>query len=219
MESNTEKDKRRIKIGIPSSRSRLHPKVMGILGLPCYTDSHRLVFYSESATVFFLRPWDLPRMVEFGHIDVAFCGLDTVIELGVHVTVHQRFENLQSPIALCKRIGIELVNEEQLFVATEYPEITRKYLRNHYDNFEIIYVKGATEAYPHLDGISAIVDIVETRGTLTGNHLHLVDTITYTYPCLIQGKNNTLSEEKLSIERLAHLIQNALKLNLSHDHR
>ncbi len=214
---NTKTDKGRLKIGLPSSHSRLHPKVMRIVGLPCCTNSHRLVFYSESAIVFFLRPWDLPKMVELGYIDVAFCGLDTVRELDARVVIHQQFKNLQSPIAFCKRIDTELTYGGRLFVATEYPQVTRAYLETRYDNFEIIPVKGATEAYPHLDNISAIVDIVETGNTISRNHLHVVDQITYTCPCLIYRMNSTISKEELKIEKLARLIQKALELDFNHE--
>lgn len=207
-------EKKVLKIGLPSLHSRLHAKVMEILNLPCYKNSQRLVFYSGSAVIFFLRPWDLPKMVELGYIDLAFCGIDTVIELGVNVSIYHRFKEFQSSIGFCKRIGVKLIEENPILVATEYPRIAKEYLNCKYKNYEIIQVKGATEAYPHLEGISAIVDIVESGQTLRANHLHLVEEIEYTYPCLIHNPKFDIVEKDLNVVNLSSLIGNALKLDL-----
>lgn len=214
MRYNNKKRGKNIKIGLPSLHSRLHPKVMGILGLPCCTNSHRLVYYWDTAAVFFLRPWDLPKMVELGYLDVAFCGFDTIQELGVHVSMYQKFMGFKSLVGFCKRIDLESAKDKCLVVATEYPGMAREYLKQKYKDFKIIHIRGASEAYPHLDGISAIVDIIESGKTLKGNHLYLVEKIGYTCPCLIHHKTFDTTGNDLSVGHLAHLIGNAIKSDL-----
>jgi len=208
-----------LKIGLPSIHSRLHPKVMDVLGLPSRVDSKRLVFYSPSLVLFFLRPWDLPSMVETGYLDVAFCGIDTVREREVEVTVIERFQHKKSRIAFCKRTDMDLKRQERITVATEYPNITRKYLEGKYTDVSVLHIKGAAEAYPHIGEISAIVDVVETGDTLKGNNLELVDEIMDTFPCLIAGKSCAQSGEILNTAYLLHQVKEALAIdrNQSYD--
>ncbi len=210
MNDNNKIENKILKIGLPSLHSRLHPKVMKILDLPCCEDSQRLVFCSELAVIFFLRPWDLPKMVELGYIDVAFCGMDTIFELEVNVSVYHQFKELQSPICFCKRNGVTLTTENSILIATEYPKIARDYLSRKYANYKLLHVHGAAEAYPHLEGISAIVDIVESGGTLRENNLHLVDEIFYTYPCLIHNMGFDLIEADLSVIKIMNLVAKSL---------
>jgi len=179
---------KQLRVGLPSVRSRLHPKIMRALSLPPRTDSHQLVFPSSEVTVFFLRPWDIPSLVAMEWLDAAFCGSDVVFELEVKVEVCHSFEEYQAPISLCKRVDFDLDSVAPLVVATEYSRITKDYLQKRNGDFKIVRVHGACEAYPYLNGISAIADIVETGATLNANGLEVVDTVGFTSPCLIQGK-------------------------------
>lgn len=177
----------KLRIGIPSIRSRLHEKVMNILNLPSYDNPQRLVFYTDEAIVLFLRGWDLASMVQAFKLDIAFCGIDTIEELGSNVLISEHFVEMKSPIALCKRKDVDLDGRKHLVVATEYPNLTRRSLTDRFEILEVIPVHGATEALAHLDNVDAIVDIVETGQTLESNNLHLVEVLSYTYPCIIRN--------------------------------
>jgi len=148
-------------------------------------------------------------------LDVGFCGLDTIIELGVDVNIQKGFKEMQSPIALCTPPDLELSNGNPISVATEYYNIANSFLAKKFKQYKIIKVRGASEAYPHLDGISAIVDIVESGKTIQKNNLELAEVITYTYPCLIQTKKNSNTYNNLSISDISKIIRRAINLNLS----
>ena len=201
-----------IRIALPSLHSRLHIKAQKLLKLPLHLDSQQLVYHSSEAIIYFLRPWDIPMLVESGLIDVAFCGYDTIIELNVDILVKERFQEMQAPIALCKPSDLNLNNG--ISIATEYYNITNNFLSNKFKRYKIIKVRGASEAYPYLDGISAIVDIVETGNTIKKNKLELFEIITYTYPCLIQTKKRSTLIE-INIENLSKIIRKAIKQNFS----
>jgi ATP phosphoribosyltransferase len=199
----------KLRVALPSVRSRLHPKIMHCLSLPPSTDSHHLVFSSSKVEVFFLRPWDIPSLVAEGRLDAAFCGSDVIFELQADVEICQEFEEFRAPLVLCKRKEVDLDEICPLTVATEYARITKEYLLRKVKEFRILQVQGACEAYPHLAGVSAIVDIVETGATLRANSLEIVDSVGSTLPCLIQCKNPEPSR-RLGVAEWRDLIVDAL---------
>lgn len=198
-----------LRVGLPSVRSRLHPKVMSALSLPPRMDSNQLVFSSGEAAVFFLRPWDLPPLVTSGWLDAAFCGSDVVNELQADVEISHEFGEHRAPLALCKRTDVDLANASPLVVATEYTRIAEEHLRKRGTDYRILRVHGACEAYPHLDGVSAIVDIVETGATLRANGLEIVDVAAFTSPCLIQSRR-TEPSRRLRVMDWRDLVAEAL---------
>lgn len=176
------------RIGLPSPRSRLHAKVMEILGLAPLTGTRHLVFTGPCATLFFLRPWDLPVLADRGELDLAFCGLDVLDELDLELPVLCEYPTWEALLALCEPTSAPLSKSKPLRVATEFPEITRRYLTGRYEAFDILHIHGAAEAYPHLEGIDAIVDVVESGETLAANGLRQVAVVRTTAPCLIAGR-------------------------------
>jgi ATP phosphoribosyltransferase len=185
---------------------------MKICNLQPYDNPQRLVFYSKEAILFLLRGWDLASMVQNSRLDVALCGADTILELGLNVGISERFEDMKSPIGLCKRKDLVL-KKNHLTVATEYPNLTRRSLNGRFDRLEVIHVHGATEALPHLNNVDAIVDIVETGQTLESNNLELIEILTYTYPCIVQNVRGNCQISRLRLQDLTTHIANAFANN------
>jgi ATP phosphoribosyltransferase len=167
------------------------------------------MFSSDQVEVFFLRPWDLPLLVEGGRLDAAFCGTDVVSELQLEVNICHEFDQYRAPLAFCTKVGENLDHLSQLVVATEYPRITEGFLRKRGRRYTILRVQGACEAYPHLQGVSAIVDIVETGETLRANGLEVLEIADFTSPCLVQNRQLTSDRERGWME-WRHLIAEAL---------
>ena len=199
-----------ISIGLPSVHSRLHKKVMAILGLEPLRDPRQLSFEGKTASVHLLRGWDIGPMVDSKRLDVAFCGLDTIRELECDVTISTAFENVSSPIALCVRASGQLP-EEKLVVATEYPRLVAAHLGTRAT--EVIHVHGATEAFPHLRGVDGIVDIIETGDTLRMNSLVVVEHVLHTYPCCIVPRGDPAGMAGLGTLELAAHVQAALRIS------
>lgn len=199
-----------LRIGIPSVHSRLHPKVMRLLGIPPLADPQRLVFYAPEAAVFLLRGWDIASLVASDRLDVAFCGSDTIAELGSPVHLVRSFREQTSQISLCTRRGVTIDWTAQVTVATEYPRLTRDRLAGHAAEIQVLAIHGATEALPHLDRVDAIVDIVESGETLRRNDLAVLEVLFETCPCLIQ-RPGFVAPEGFGLERLARLVSEALR--------
>lgn len=200
-----------LKVAIPSIHSRLHPKVMQILGIPKFNDPCRLTFLTSNISLFFLRGWDIATMVKSSRIDVGFCGLDTILESEDSIFIKERYEQFRSPIGLCLKKGCDLKKvKDRIVVATEYPQLTRHYLQDLYIDIEIINVHGSSEAFARLERIDAIVDIVETGKTLEVNGLYLAQILCDTYPCMILKQDNLHDTADASLTQISQYISHAL---------
>ena len=199
-----------VRIGLPTLHSRLHPKVMALLGIPCLSDPRRLVFRSSTAAVFLLRGWDIASMVQANKLDIGFAGRDTIEELELGVVICEEFQEISSPIGLCKKRTSQLPPRGRLAIATEYPHLTRRFLATRCEQLEILTVHGATEVFPHLEGIDGIVDIVETGSTLKENDLELVEVLLHTYPCLVVNQRSDARLRAMSLDTIRGHVMQAL---------
>jgi ATP phosphoribosyltransferase len=212
--SNIRTSPANIKIGLPCPRSRLHPKVMGILGLQPFESMSRLAYKGTRITVVFVRGWDLPALVEAGRLDVAICGFDIIEELSCKVAIEKTFEELRFPLALCKRRNVSLDKTAELILGTEYPRLAERLLSRHWGKLTIVPVRGAVEALAHLDGINAIFDIVETGKTIAANDLEIIETPFYTFPCIIRNQQISLPADLLQAEGMSSNVDEAIRKHL-----
>lgn len=96
-------------------------------------------------------------------------------------------------------------------VATELPELTRKYFEEQGVTPEIIYSYGATEA-KIIEGLAdAIVEVTETGTTIAAHGLKIIDEVMISNPVLITNQKtweNPVKRAKL--EQIKLLLQGAL---------
>ena len=200
--------KSKCRIGIPTLHSRLHPKVMSILGLEHMTNPTMLSFTTDAAGVYFLRGWDLAYALESDRLDYAFCGKDTIMEAEAKVRIIREYKSMASPIALCIESASHLTRVNEVTIATEYPNLTKKHLEERFDRLVIVHVHGATEAFGCLGGIDGIVDIVESGETLRNNGFEIETELFETYPCLI-GRVGT-EDNSSDVDRVFSLVREAI---------
>src|SRR6185295_15567369 len=74
-------------------------------------------------------------------------------------------------------------------VATSFPNITQKYLRDHKAEVHLVTLGGSVEIMITLGVADAIVDLVETGSTLAANRLRIFDEIGRYETVLIQNKS------------------------------
>lgn len=97
-------------------------------------------------------------------------------------------------------------------VATEFPEITRRYFEKLGVNVNVIKVSGACEMTPHVGIADAIVDISSSGTTLLINHLKAIDTAFSSTVYLIANKESLRTKEKiLDIKTAFESVLNAKK--------
>ena len=73
-------------------------------------------------------------------------------------------------------------------VATEFPNLTKKYLEKNGLNLKIVKLSGSTEAAPFIGIADLITDLTSTGTTLKMNHLKIIDIILNSTIKLIANK-------------------------------
>ena len=81
-------------------------------------------------------------------------------------------------------------------IATEFPEVTRKYFEMMGVDVHVVEVCGATEITPHIGVADAIVDLTSSGTTLSMNHLKIIDHVLSTSQKLIASKGSMAGHGK-----------------------
>lgn len=140
----------------------------------------RLLDVSENGFFGFMytRNKDICKLVASGAVDLAIAGLDRIIEDGVEDKVAQinTYNRYSWPIVFATPYTSTLSCLEQTTrVATQYPEITRRFFASIGQDISIVKSAGGTEVFPYItiDGqtIDAIIDLSVTGTSLTANGL------------------------------------------------
>lgn len=200
---------------IALTKGRLAKKTLALLeqvGVTCEEmkepDSRRLIFVNEELKLrFFLAKGpDVPTYVEYGAADLGVVGKDTLVEEG-----RKMYEVLDLGFGKCRMCvcGPEsarekLNHQEQIRVATKYPNIAKDYFYNEkHQTVEIIKLNGSIELAPIVGLSEVIVDIVETGSTLRENGLQVLEEI---MPLSARMVVNQVSM-KMETERISKLVQ------------
>ena len=124
--------------------------------------------------ILFLRDDDIPEYVQDGIADLGIVGENVIQETEAEVSYLQRlgFGKCSLKIAIPNSYDIEDVSElSGKSIATTYPVILGKYLKEKNINAEIRTISGSVEISPGLGLSDAICDLVSTGGTLKSNGL------------------------------------------------
>lgn len=197
------------------TKGRLAKKTLELLekvGITCEEmkdpNSRKLIFVNEELGLkFFLAKGpDVPTYVEYGAADIGVVGKDTLVEEG-----RKMYEVLDLGFGKCRMCvcGPEsarekLAHQEQIRVATKYPDIAKDYFYNQkHQTVEIIKLNGSIELAPIVGLSDVIVDIVETGSTLRENGLGVLEEV---MPLSARMVVNQVSM-KMESERITKLIQ------------
>ena len=127
----------------------------------------------------FLKPQNIPKLVEIGAHDCGFTGHDWVAESGADVV--EVLDTGLDPVTLVAAApeatlaGLRDLGRP-LIVASEFDTLTRRYMESRRQPYLFIRTFGATEVYPPEDA-DLILDLVATGGTLRENRLAVVDEV------------------------------------------
>jgi ATP phosphoribosyltransferase len=151
--------------------------------------------------VFFLRDDDIPQYVEDAVADIGFVGENIVFEKNKKVEVVEKlgFGKCRLSIAVSRN---EIYNDIRFIegkrIATSYPVVVEKFLREHNVRAEIHEISGSVEIAPGIGLADAVCDLVSSGSTLFMNGLKEVETILQSQAVLIRSfdlgkeKNNLL---------------------------
>jgi ATP phosphoribosyltransferase len=126
-----------------------------------------------------LKPQNILEMLHMGSRDVGFAGADWAEELGVDVVEMLDLE--LDPVTIVAAAPEQSWNASRasgkpLVIASEYEQLTRKWIANKDLNARFFRSFGATEVFPPEDA-DCIVDNTATGSTLRANGLTVIETL------------------------------------------
>ena len=163
--------------------------------------------------ILFLRDDDIPEYVQDGIADLGIVGENVITETGAQVTYLQKlgFGKCTLKIAIPNDSNItEIAQLEGKAIATSYPVILEKYLKENNVNAQVRMISGSVEIGPGLGLSDAICDIVSTGGTLKSNGLKPFAEVMKSEAVIIGNKGSELNPEVLE---LIQRIRSVLKAN------
>lgn len=196
----------RLRIAV-QSKGRLYDETMELLseaGVKLTAVKRTLLVPSRNFPVelLFLRDDDIPDSVASGIADIGIVGLNEVLEKDKSVNILKElgFSRCRLSLAIPQHIeynGIEWFNGRK--IATSYPVILNKYLKERNISADIHVITGSVEISPGIGLADGIFDIVSSGSTLVSNNLAEVEKVIESQAVLIGSKHTALPAEKQAI--------------------
>ena len=161
----------------------------------------------------FARASDIPEFVSDGVADMGITGIDLIKESEADVSELIDLKFGQTKLVLASREDSNINNiddiTQDMKVATEFPILTRKFLKEKGLDLKIVKLSGSTEAAPFIGIADLISDLTSTGTTLKMNHLKIIETILESTITLI-ANNESLKTKKSLIEAVSTSIKGVL---------
>ncbi len=195
-------DEQRLKLAIQKSGRLTEPSLDLLVrcGLKVSRGKDQLMAYGENMPldVLFVRDDDIPDLVQEDVCDLGLVGLNVLEEKRLELAARgavARFQQVRTldfgRCRLCLAVpdGTSFEGPSTLRgkrIATTYPYLLERYLRERDLRAEIVTLSGAVEIAPRLGRADLICDLVSTGSTLQANHLHEVETVMESHAVLIR---------------------------------
>ena len=142
--------------------------------------------------VLYLRDDDIPQSVASGVADIGVVGENEFEERGEDADIVSRlgFSRCRLSLAIPKKedyTGLEWFEGKK--VATSYPNILRRFMKEKGINIEIHVITGSVEISPGIGLADAIFDIVSSGSTHVSNNLREVEVVMQSEALLIGNKH------------------------------
>ena len=193
-----------IRIAIQKS-GRLSEKsteLLGECGIKMANSDRKLISIAQNYPVelLYLRDDDIPQYVYDGVADLGMVGENVVAEKGIDVDIVEKlgFARCRLSLAIQKA---EEYNGPSYFngkwIATTYPKILDKYLKENNIRAEIHVISGSVEIAPSIGLAESIFDIVSSGSTLISNGLKEVEVIMKSEAVMVATKKLTTGKKKI----------------------
>ena len=154
--------------------------------------------------VLYLRDDDIPQSVASGVADIGVVGENEFVERGEDADIVSRlgFSKCRLSLAIPKEIdyrGVNWFNGKK--IATSYPNILRKYMKEQGVDCEIHVITGSVEISPGIGLADGIFDIVSSGSTLVSNNLREVEIVMQSEALLI-GNRNLSVDKRATLEEM-----------------
>lgn len=193
-----------LKLAIQKS-GRLSEKSLELIkeaGISLTYGQRKLVSHASDfpLEVLYLRDDDIPQYVTDNVADIGIVGENVVLEKGHDVDIVQKlgFSRCRLSLAIPKSEDYQGVKFfEGKKIATSYPKILSKYLKENKVTAEIHEISGSVEIAPGIGLADGIFDIVSSGSTLISNGLAEVEVAVKSEAVLIA--NPAISSSKKAI--------------------
>lgn len=161
-----------------------------------------------------LKPQTIVEMLAAGSRDVGFTGADWVEETNADLV--ELLDTELDPVRMVVAAPEHLLNngvlpQGHLVVASEYPRLTRRWIRDKALDATFVRSYGATEVFPPEDA-DVIVDITATGETLTANGLVIVEVLLESSTRLYASRLAMDSpDKKIAIEALVLSLRSVIE--------
>jgi ATP phosphoribosyltransferase len=211
-------DELRLKLAVQKSGRLTDPSLDMLVrcGLKLSRGKDQLMGYGENMPldVLFVRDDDIPDLVQEDVCDLGVVGLNVLEEKRLELRERgqaARFQQIRTlDFGRC-RLSLA-VPEGHSFdgpssirgrrIATTYPFLLQKYLRERDIAADIVTLSGAVEIAPRLGRADLICDLVSTGSTLQANHLREVETVMESHAVIIRTPLTLAPEKDEWVERL-----------------
>ncbi|MBP5258418.1 MAG: ATP phosphoribosyltransferase [Prevotella sp.] len=187
------------------SKGRLYEDTINLLkesGIKVPSSKRTLLVQASNfpLELLYLRDDDIPQSVASGVADIGIVGENEFVERGEDAQIISRlgFSKCRLSLAIPKEAkykGLEWFNNRR--IATSYPNILRRYMKEQGIRADIHVINGSVEISPGIGLADGIFDIVSSGSTLASNNLAEVATVMKSEAVLIA--NWHLNEEKHDI--------------------
>ncbi|HTX25257.1 MAG TPA: ATP phosphoribosyltransferase [Steroidobacteraceae bacterium] len=211
-------DDQRLKLAVQKSGRLTEPSLdlLSRCGLKLSRGKDQLMGFGENMPldVLFVRDDDIPDLVQEDVCDLGLVGLNVLEEKRLELAARgapARFQHVRTldfgrcRLALAVPEGATYTGLGSLAgkrIATTYPHLLGKHLRERDVRADIVVLSGAVEIAPRLKRADAICDLVSTGSTLQANHLREVETVLESHAALIRTPVDLVSAKDEWVQRL-----------------
>ena len=183
------------------------------IGVPNGNNQLKINAENFDAEILFLRDDDIPEYVQDGVADIGFVGENVVLEKNKSTEIVERlgYGKCRLSVALPKsRKKLKVADLDGMKIATSYPFILNKWLKQNKIKADIHVISGSVEIAPRIGLADAICDLVSSGSTLFSNELYEFETILKSEAVLISGKKLSPVRKAL-LEKLLFRIRSVKK--------
>lgn len=125
-----------------------------------------------------MKPQNIAQLVELGSHDAGFTGFDWIAETSAKVSeiLDLKFDPVRIVSAIPQNRTPADLKKKKIVAASEYENISRRYLDRGGFDYLFLRTYGATEVFPP-DDADMIIDNVSSGRTLKANGLKIVETL------------------------------------------
>jgi ATP phosphoribosyltransferase len=211
-------DEPRLKLAVQKTGRLTDPSIdlLTRCGLKLSRGKDQLIGFGENMPldVLYVRDDDIPDLVQEDVCDLGLVGLNVLEEKRLELAARglsARFKQVclldfgRCRLSLAVPEGSSYQGTPSLSgrrIATTYPFLLERYLRERDVRAEIVTLSGAVEIAPRLGRADLICDLVSTGSTLQANHLREVAVVLESHAVLIRTPLELSPEKEEWVQRL-----------------